>query len=104
MIYQIKIMSHQPIYIYDQQPYIIYDLNNVPHICYAWQPDILYPMLQPEQCQQRVMGEIVSAVGDVVQDQVNSLENYVKKMEQDAVANTQDKIKKSTCFSCLTSR
>ncbi len=100
-------MSQQPIYFTEQQPYVIYDVNNMPYIAYTWQPDILWPVyytqpMQPEN--QRMLPEIVTAVGDVVQDEVNSLENYVKKMEQEAIKNAQEKLKSTNCVSWLCSR
>lgn len=84
----------------------IYFLNNMPYCCYPHQPNILYPVYPVyipfqevcnENSPQRVLGEMVSAVGEVIENKMNSLENYVQSMEQQAVAQTQEKVK-TTCF------
>lgn len=102
-------ISSQPI----QQVNMIYYINNLPYICYSLQPDILYPMynlypvylpytpVHPEQ-DNRGVTELVTNIGDIVQEitdnKINSLENYVQKMEQDAVNNVTSEVKKN-CFS-----
>ena len=90
--------------------YTIYYVNNMPYACYAHQPDVLYPLQfvspPPEQDNkiERVLPELVSAMadaaGEVLQQQVSSLENYVQNMEQQAVSTAEQKVKKS-CISCI---
>jgi hypothetical protein len=84
------------------EPSQIYYVNNMPYFCYPVQPEILYPMYPvyvPEQS--RGVGDLVSNIGEIVEevvgDKVNSLENYVKQMEQDAVDNATVQVKKG-CF------
>jgi hypothetical protein len=90
-------------------PYQIYYINNYPYVCNYLQPDILMPLyvIQSEEQQQntsrnvRFAAELVSAVGNVVEEQVANqvatLENYVKKMEEEAIQNATEKIKTS-CY------
>jgi hypothetical protein len=86
-------------------PYTIYYINNVPHACYPQQPDVLYPMYamqQPHDANNdRMLPEFVGAVGSavnqVLEQKVESLENYLNKMEQDASAKVEAEIKK-TCY------
>ena len=89
-------------------PYQIYYINNYPYVCNYLQPDILMPLyvIQSEEQQNtsrnvRFATELVSAVGNVVEEQVANqvatLENYVKKMEEEAIQNTTEKIKTS-CY------
>lgn len=105
--------SYQPIQFITQQlnqpvqQASVYFLNDIPYYCYQQHPDILYPVyvpdfshLQNQNGKPRVLGEMVSAVGDVLDNQFGSLENYVNNMEQQQIAAAQEKIK-SSCFSCL---
>jgi hypothetical protein len=88
-------------------PYTIYYINNIPHACYAQQPDVLYPMYPVQQTQDannhndRLLPELVSAVGNtvnqVLEQKVESLENYVHKMEQETAAKIEAEVKK-TCY------
>lgn len=86
-------------------PYQIYYVNNYPYVCNYLQPDILLPLyvIQPEQQQYntsrnvRLAPELVSTVGDILEDQMVSLENYVKKIEEEAIQNASEKIKTS-CY------
>jgi len=92
---------------------LIYYINNLPYICYPNQSDILYPMYNmcpvylpyaPINSEQgsRGVGDLVTNIGDIVQEitdsKINSLENYVQKMEQDAINNITSEVKKN-CFS-----
>jgi hypothetical protein len=92
----------------DNPYYTIYYVNNMPYACYVHQPDILYPLQfvsdPPGQNNERVLPELVSAMtdaaGEVLQQQVSSLENYVQNMEQQAVSTVEQKVRKS-CLSCI---
>ena len=95
------VATYQPVQVV-QQP-VVYFVHDIPYYCYQEQPDVLYPVYVPDfsqmyqEQQPRVLGEMVSAVGDVLENKVNSLENYVNKMEQQQVQAVQEKIKTS-CF------
>jgi|LakMenE18May11ns_1017448.scaffolds.fasta_scaffold9959487_16 hypothetical protein len=86
--------------------YTIYYVNGFPYVCYAHQPEILFPiqMVDQEQNKERLLPELVSAIadatGEALQQQVASLENYVQNMEQQAVSKVEEKVKKS-CLSCI---
>ena len=80
-------------------------MNNAPYVCYDCYPDILFPYYTVDQSlapKQRLLGEITEAIGDIIQDtvndHVNSLENYVNTMEQNAINTVTEEIKKSSCF------
>ncbi len=96
-------------YQYSSQPvYTIYYLNNMPYVNYAQQPDILYPCQQVETTPEPSRGiasDLVAGVGDVLQNNlqynVNTLEDYVKKMEQQAAEQIIAKAKSSRCFTCF---
>jgi hypothetical protein len=115
----VPVYLSQPVY---QQPYTIYDsvpvypstpvyqsvvscdtiyhINNVPYICYASNPTVLYPLqyVQPAHQNSRGFGELAETVGNLAQDKIESLENYVKQQEQQMTNVAQDYVKKS-CFS-----
>ena len=100
----------------DSQPipyYTIYYVNNVPHACYSHQPDVLYPLqyVAPELNNQntssqedRFLPELVAGMGTVVnqvlEQNVESLENYVQGMEQQAVTNLETEVKKNCLSFC----
>lgn len=100
-------MMTEPVYYYAQQPIQvlpepqIYYVNNFPHIAYSYQPDILYPVYLPEPYASRgPVSDLVNTAGDVVQNEMGSLENYVKNMEQQAYDYAKDQVKQSKgcCF------
>lgn len=78
----------------------IYHINNLPYICYASNPTLLYPLqyVQPVDQNSRGFGELAETVGNLAQDKIESLENYVKDQEQQLTNNAQNYVKKS-CFS-----
>jgi hypothetical protein len=102
-----QLLSHaqQPVQEYQAPYYTVYYLNGMPYACYTHQPDVLYPMqvIEPEK-KDRLLPELVSAVADatgqVLQQHVASLENYVQNMEQQTVSKVDEKVKKS-CLSCI---
>jgi hypothetical protein len=102
------------------QSYTIYHVNNIPHICFAHQPDILYPVYfqepqsvptyqydqyyenyQPQQRNVRILPEIVSGVGgvvdQVVEQQFNTLGVYANNLEQNVINTVNEKVKTSCC-------
>lgn len=69
----------------DNNP-MIYYVNNFPHYCYPAQPDILYPLYPVFVPQEPVEQQLETG---------ESLENYVKNMEQQRVAYPEEKVKAS---------
>ena len=112
-VYQTVPVYQQP-YTYDSTPVYpstpvyqsvvpcdtIYHINNLPYICYASNPNLLYPLQYVQQVPQnsRGFGELAETVGNLAQDKIESLESYVKDQEQQLTNNAQNYVKKS-CFS-----
>ncbi len=69
---------------------MIYYLNNVPYYCYPEMPDILFPVYPVYQ--EYGLPEITSTSSDV-----NSLEEYVKNMENQVV-KTSDENANVSCW------
>jgi hypothetical protein len=111
-VYQTVPVYQQP-YTYDSTPVypstpvcqsvpcdMIYYINNLPYICYASNPTVLYPLqyVQPAHQNSRGFGELAETVGNLAQDKIESLENYVNQQEQQNTNVAHDYVKKS-CFS-----
>lgn len=90
---------------------VLYFYNSVPYISYSCYPDVLFPYYlvdqttpQSDDVKQRVVGEIATAIGDIIEEtvhqHVNSLENYVNTMEQNAVNTVKTEIKSSCLGFC----
>jgi hypothetical protein len=94
----VPVYSSQPVYQYYD---MIYYINNLPYICYASNPNLLYPLKYAQSLQQdpnnRAIGELAETVGNLAQDKIECLENYVKQQEQQMTNIAQDYVKKSCC-------